>query len=297
MKSEILSKKAWNYNVLILGKGYIGQNVAHSLGVYNTHLKSSDDLNYHDIKVLSRFLLNNDIDLVINCSGFTGRPNVDEGEIKKELCWKLNVESPLCINRLCNGLGVRYVHISSGCIYDTYDKIYTEESNPNFGLFNVSSFYSKSKHAFETLSRCFDNKIIRIRMPITPYETQRNYLTKIKNYDNIIDKLNSKTYIPDLCNFIHNLLKHNTIGFWNGQDIYNVVNPNPLDTRTIISKMKEFGYDNPNWKFVDLKDLDIKAPRSNCVLDNTKSNIIYQMRDELEIINEALTNITHARQV
>ena len=26
--------------------------------------------------------------VIINCSGFTGRPNVDEGESKKEECWK-----------------------------------------------------------------------------------------------------------------------------------------------------------------------------------------------------------------
>lgn len=281
------SLKKWNKNVLILGSGYVGGYLSNKLP-YNIFLESSKTLNYHDQKDLYKYLLNNNIHVVINCSGFTGRPNVDEGELKKEECWRLNVLSPLKVNKTCNLLNVNYIHISSGCIYTGYDKEFIEEDAPNFGLYDQSSFYSKSKHAFEIHSRELNNKIIRIRMPITPDKSSRNFLTKILNYDNLISFVNSKTYIPDLCNFIQNLIDKEC-SYWKGQDIYNVVNSNPLSTEEITKIMTKHGFKNPNWKFVDVSSLNILAPRSNCVLNGEKANKIYQMRDEIDILEETLS--------
>lgn len=278
----------WN-KILILGNGYIGRFLHEKLP--ESVLVGSSDLNYHDKITLGKYLLNNGVGVVINCSGFTGRPNVDEAETRKEECWWLNVTSPLRINQLCNTLGIKYIHISSGCIYDGYEKEYDESDKPNFGLFDHSSFYSKTKHAFELMSNHLDNKIVRIRMPITPDKNPRNYLTKIKNYDNIINLKNSKTYIPDLCEFIVKLLDINTMNFWRGQDIYNVVNPNPLMTSQIASQMVKNGYHNPNWNFVKIEDLNMVAPRSNCVLNPSKAMRIHFMRDELDIVKEAINRI------
>ena len=118
MISKNLSKKIWGKeNILILGNGYIGKSLyTHLRDIHNLMIISSDVVDYHDNKDLSKFILNNDISIIINCSGFTGRPNVDEAELKKDECWRLNVVSPLSINTLCNKLGVKYIHISSGCI-------------------------------------------------------------------------------------------------------------------------------------------------------------------------------------
>jgi UDP-glucose 4,6-dehydratase len=288
MTSEPLSKKTAN-NVLILGRGYIGNHLAQ-------HLKQSEDkiyqlgseeFNYHNTSKLTKFILNNKIETVVNCSGFTGRPNVDEAESKKPKCWFLNVMSPLNINRACNILDVDYIHISSGCIYTGYEKEYTEKDDPNFGLFDESSFYSKSKHAFELMSVGLRNKIVRIRMPICNDLTNpRNYLKKIMEYPNLIDYVNSKTYIPELCGFIKALIEENP--YHNGQDIYNVVNSGALTTNKIILQLNWHNEGNwnkldPNW--VGIEDLKIIAPRSNCVLDNSKAKKIYPLSSELEILN------------
>lgn len=260
-----------------------------------SQLIGSGDLDYHNIQVLGRYILNNAISTVINCSGFTGRPNVDEGEIKKEECWRLNVVSPLRINELCNALGIKYIHISSGCIYSGYEKEFVEEDKPNFGLFDYSSFYSKSKHAFELMSAHLNNKILRIRMPISPDTSSRNFLIKIKNYDNLISEKNSKTYIPDLCKFIENLLEVKTASFWSGkQDVYNVVNPNPLTTKEMVARMVKKKYFNERWTFVDISKLNIVAPRSNCVLNGDKASKIYQLRNEIDILEESLNKIVCA---
>lgn len=287
MISKNSSKKKWNEKILILGGGYIGNNLHEFFKNYYTcNLVRRSDLDYHDIRILNQFILNNNIGLVINAAGFTGRPNVDEGELKKSECWNLNVTLPLNINKICNSIGVKYFHISSGCIYDGYSKHFTELDEPNFGLFDGSSFYSKSKHAFELISKDMSNKIIRIRMPITPDDNPRNYLNKILKYENLIEFKNSKTYIPDLCIFVDNLIQYDNLNPIFGQDIYNVVNPDALWTSDLCKLMGSCGVRNTKWSFVDISQLDIKAPRSNCVLSSEKANNVYKMRTESEIIKE-----------
>jgi dTDP-4-dehydrorhamnose reductase len=293
MTSENLSKNPLRGDILILGGGYIGTHLKNHLGKYFNviTLKSGGKEDYHNTRFLRRLLSYGNVRYVINCSGFTGRPNVDEGESRKEECWELNVLSPLRINQLCNDLGIRYLHISSGCIYNGYKKIFKEYDSPNFGLFDHSSFYSKSKHAFELGSKHLDNKILRIRMPICNDLTNpRNYLNKIMNYLNLVNYNNSKTYIPDLCSFIEELIRKtdNVKGSWVGQDIFNVVNPRSYNTKEVIEHlniMNEGNWSklNPNW--VEIEDLDITAPRSNCILDNEKADEIFELHSEYEVMN------------
>ena len=138
--------------VIILGNGYVGSNLYDRLQFqegYNVNIERRKLLNYNDIKKLEQYIDKEKPDYIVNCSGFTGRPNVDEGELKKELCFELNTFAPLRISNLCKLKDINYIHISSGCIYSGYGKQYTEEDEPNFGLFDEdSSTYSKSKHAF-----------------------------------------------------------------------------------------------------------------------------------------------------
>lgn len=289
MISEISSKSLLTDNILILGKGYIGTNLnIHLKTKYNVLIKSREELDYLDENTLTKFLTTNNIKYLINCFGFTGRPNVDEGEVKKKLCWELNTFNPLGIVNICNRSGVRYIHISSGCIYDGYDKSFTENDSPNFGLFDNSSTYSKTKHAFEILSKNLDLKILRLRMPMCNDLTNpRNYLKKIMDYPNLIDMLNSKTYIPDLCGFVESLIQSDVS--WEGQDIYNIVNQNPLPISKIIESLIDSN--EGNWSdilpktWVKLSDLKITAPRSNCSLDNTKASKFYSFNTEEQVLN------------
>jgi dTDP-4-dehydrorhamnose reductase len=290
MKYENLSKSNLSEDILILGQGYIGTFLHQQLlqrGHHNVFIVGSNKLNYHNPSVLRTFLLNNGLGIVINCSGFTGRPNVDEGELKKEECWRLNVLSPISVARTCNDLHVKYFHIGSGCIYDGYDKEFTEEDAPNFGLFDHSSFYSKSKHAFELHTRDLNVKVIRIRMPIcNDLGNPRNYLHKILNYKKLINCINSKTYLPDLAGFLSSYIENNT-EWWTRQDIYNVVNPDPLSTKDVLEIV------NPSWldsgvEWVNIKELSLAAPRSNCVLDSSKACRWYPLQTESEILQEVV---------
>jgi dTDP-4-dehydrorhamnose reductase len=279
-------------NVLIIGAGYVGTKLFSyaKKDTANYFLYSRKELDYGDRSILGKFLLNNGITHVINCSGFTGRPNVDEGELKKKECWDLNVVIPLNISNTCNQLSIKYIHISSGCIYSGYEKVWTEQDEPNFGLFDHSSTYSKSKHAFETLNDY--GCIIRVRMPFCDDYNPRSYLTKIHKYDQLINFKNSKTYVPDLCMFIEYLIDNkvdlsivNTINF---------VNPGALDTMQVVDLMTTYNIVNPKWAYVDPKLLNMAAPRSNCVLSINKLKCLFpdfHIQTEKQALDNALVNI------
>lgn len=293
MTFKNLSKKNTKQtNVLILGAGYVGTELYTYSNKENINyfLKSRKNLDYENVSTLHKFILNNGITHVINCAGFTGRPNVDEGEQKKKLCWELNVKLPLKISNVCKTLGIEYVHISSGCIYSGYEKEFTETDDPNFGLFDTSSFYSKTKHAFETLNEY--GCTIRVRMPFSDDLHERSYLTKILKYDNLVNYKNSKTYIPDLCNFIEYIVENNIST--NSIGVINFVNPEAQDTKFVTEIMKVFNLENKNWKFVDIKDINIIAPRSNCVLSIDKLRTMFpnfDIQTETSAMDMALINI------
>mgnify|MGYP003640655885 CR=1 FL=1 len=232
-------------NVLILGKGYVGNHLEKYLSEQwlpdnNIFFKSKKDLDYTNPEVLYNFCLSEDIDTVVNTSGYTGAPNVDGCEDNKDDCFYYNVNVPVVIEGICKSLDINFIHIGSGCIYGEYDKEYTEDDTPNFGVFEKhSSFYSKTKHISELILDTNFTNIIRIRMPIESKLTKKNLLTKLINYPNLIDFVNSKTDMVVLCE--------------------------------VTDILKEYGIKNDDWKFVPYDELKIKCNRSNCVLSNQKA--------------------------
>ncbi len=277
--------------VLICGNGYVGGYVFAQLSK-NTSLEvtleSKATLDYTDEYYLRDYLEEQRFDYLINAQGYTGRPNVDAAERDKEACWKYNVQVPVMFNTVCRELHVQPIHITSGCIFTGYDKAWSEADEPNFGVFNsAASFYSTSKHAFESVS---DNGItIRIRMPFCDNLNERSYLTKIHKYDNLISAVNSKTYIPELVDFIEQIIEDER----KGHDIVHFTNPEPLETAGVVELMKEHGLENEDWSWVDLKDLNLAAGRSNCILDTTKLKEEYgfTMLTESEALRKALKAI------
>jgi dTDP-4-dehydrorhamnose reductase len=271
--------------VIILGNGYMANEIKQYIP--EARIISSSAYNYHCPKVLQNLLYVGQYTHVINCSGFTGRPNVDEAEHKVDECMYLNVVSPKMVADVCDEVGVTLIHLSSGCIYSGYGRVYTEEDKPDFGIYDQSSTYSKSKHMFELVTRRNKLFILRLRMPFSKVGDERSYLTKIHKYDNLIDYKNSKSSTEDVSLFIKTLIDKEMIP--NGQDIYNVVNGDPLYTSSVVDIMQECGYNNPNWKFVPLSDLDIVAPRSNCQLNNIKALTVYPLRSEKDALLDLLS--------
>lgn len=262
-------------NILILGKGYVGSALNTCLKrCYNIYFASKKDLDYTNRCDLMNFIKSNSITAVINTCGYTGRPNVDACESDKENTWYYNVNVPVNIQKVCKDAMIPMVHISSGCIYDGYDKAYTETDEPNFGLLSAdSSWYSKTKHACEMMLSDRPVYIFRIRMPFCSTWSERNIITKLLKYDKIIDQKNSVTNLEDLCGFIlYFLIDILDNNIQRPYGIYNVVNPEPLMTSDIVNTLSKYGLTNPNWSQISLEQLytQTAAKRSNCVLSDEK---------------------------
>jgi dTDP-4-dehydrorhamnose reductase len=258
--------------ILILGKGYIGNYLAKANKDHNVTHISKADLNYEDPDVFIKFLHKETdypkayFDWIINCSGYTGKPNVEGCETDKENCYHYNVTVPLYITKVANRFRIPIIHIGSGCIYSGYAKPYTEDDLPDFGVDNHhSSFYSKTKDAFEKLSEHLERYIFRIRIPFNGIVEPKNYLWKLLNYNNLISQQNSITNVDDLVDFVYKFIEKNRpLG------VYNVTNNGSIEAKEVVDILKQHGLENPNWNFVSIPDAKFKVGRSNCILNTSK---------------------------
>lgn len=269
--------------ILILGKGYIGNYISSAETKHELVHIGKSDLDYSNPEIFIPYLKGSKFDWIINSSGYTGKPNVDSCEDDKENCYHYNVTVPLYLTRMANDLGIPIIHIGSGCIYSGYNKKYTENDLSDFGAdsFN-SSFYSKTKDAFEKLSSTMDRYIFRIRIPFNGVPEPKNYLYKLLHYDNLINKQNSVTNVNDLVNFTFKFIeKKPTLG------IYNVTNTGSIDARTIVSIMRDNFLENAKWKFIEIEDADFRVARSNCILSTDK---IKKLGLELPEVNVSIIN-------
>lgn len=277
--------------IAIFGSGFVGNHLFNYLKSKNANvtLVSSNQLHYHDKGIFSKFLLDYKPNFVINCVGYTGHPNVDGCEDNKEIATFLNIMLPTMMSTVCESKGIKIIHVSSGCIFTGYEKVFDETDAPNFGLLNSeSSFYSKTKHCFELATSCLENNtILRIRMPFTPTLENKNYLYKIFKYDNIISMRNSLTYIDDLIKFIVHLVYHNY-----SSGIFNVVNRAPVSAEEIVEIYKKNNIENKNWKIIPINELQTKANRSNCILTPDKAESLgYTFSDVYESMEKCIRDI------
>lgn len=260
-------------NVIILGDGFVGSQLSEYFEKKNIQhcIYSKARFDYTQKDDFKSFLTNikDDIKCIVNCSGYTGSPNVDACETNKQTCWNLNVQYPLNIANICSNMNVPYIHVGSGCIYSGYDKVYTEEDEPDFGLYsNESSFYSKCKDAFEKLIKGLNNcYVFRIRIPFTDTLSSKNYFMKLLKYNTLINELNSVTSIKDFNVFVEKFIdKIDEMRY----GVYNVVNTQPVKAEEIIKLFKDNGIENKLWSFIETKNLNTVAKRSNCVLSTDK---------------------------
>jgi dTDP-4-dehydrorhamnose reductase len=252
--------------ILILGKGYVGSYLAKKETTHDiTHLSKSD-LDYSNYSKFDEYIKTQTPDWIINCSGYTGKPNVESCENDKENCYHYNIKVPMILTDIANNNNVPIIHIGSGCIYDGYEKEYRENDKPNFGEEeSESSFYSKTKSSFERLSKTMNRYIFRIRIPFNGTPESKNYIFKLLQYDNLINMRNSLTNVDELVDFTYSFIEKKP-----EYGIYNVVNEGHITASEVVSIMKDNGLENPNWKFISLQDANFKVNRSNCILNTDK---------------------------
>lgn len=288
--------------LLLGGSGYVGEafRVAIETRGHALLSPSRKQLDYYDFAALTAFLREQRPDFLVNCAGFTGRPNVDACESAKADTLLGTGFLPLTLAHACEVTQTPWGHVSSGCIFSgaklvTSDGVrvvknlrseegralldagaeiqgFTEADTPNFSFRDPPcSFYSGSKAlGEEVLAGAPLVYVWRLRIPFDQYDGPRNYLTKLFSYPKVYDNVNSLSHRGHFARACLDLWQ-------NGAPFgtYNMTNPGFVSSREVVELIKKHLFPERAFDFWQ-DDAEFYAkgaltPRSNCVLDSTKA--------------------------
>jgi dTDP-4-dehydrorhamnose reductase len=289
--------------LLLGGTGYVGEAFQRELeargAVYRNVRRSEAD--YGRFEVLLGLLRSLRPEFVVNCAGFTGKPNVDACELAKADTLVGNTLLPQTIAHACLAAGVPWGHVSSGCIYSgakilnpdgtlrvekdmTRPELrrlaesdpgsirgFTESDAPNFSFRDgPCSFYSGTKALGEEALEGVGNAYVwRLRIPFDEIDGPRNYLSKVQRYAKVYDNLNSISHRRDFAKACLDL--------WSLRasfGTYNVTNPGWVSTRQVVERLESVLRPSRRFEFWESDEefykVAAKTPRSNCVMDSSK---------------------------
>ncbi len=258
---------------------------------------------------------------VINCAGYTGKPNVDACELDKAGTLAGNTLLPQTIAHACAAAGIPWGHVSSGCIYSgakiashgairvekdlTRPELhalaeekspalqgFTETDPPNFSFRDPPcSFYSGSKAlGEEAIAGIGQSYVWRLRIPFDEFDNLRNYLSKVQRYAKVYDNVNSISHRADFVKACLDLWERRA-----PFGTYNVTNPGYVTTRHVVELIarrlqlaRKFEFWANDEEFYRQA---AKTPRSNCVLDGAKLLAAgVKIRPVEDALEDALTN-------
>ncbi|MEY4940957.1 MAG: dTDP-4-dehydrorhamnose reductase [Verrucomicrobiota bacterium] len=284
---------------LLGGSGYVGQAYQALLtrkGLPFRVLRRGE-VDYSNRDVLQAALERERPVFLINAAGYTGKPNVDACELHKHECLFGNAVLPGIVAAACQGAGIPWGHVSSGCIFTgarADGTGFTEHDAPNFTFrTNNCSFYSGSKALGEEVLAGQPNVYLwRLRIPFNQVDNPRNYLTKLIRYSRLLEATNSISQLEEFCAA--------TFACWEKRvpfGIYNVTNPGQVTTREVVDLIRASGVSRKDFSFFEDEDefmkLAAKTPRSNCVMNSGKlASVGIQMTEVHEAVARDLKHWT-----
>jgi dTDP-4-dehydrorhamnose reductase len=257
--------------------GFIGKSIQKELGARNIPMVKlyRTEIDIYNFNSLLEFLKRGCVTHLINCAGFTGKPNVDACETAKYECLQGNAVLPGIIREVCEDLKISWGHVSSGCIYSGRrpdGKGWTEEDEPNFSFRSPPcSFYSGTKALGEEVLEGAENCFVwRLRIPFNHEASPRNYLQKLLNYENLLEAENSVSHLEEFCQKCIECFDKDV-----EPGVYNMTNPGSITTSQVTEWMIEEGLTDKKFNFFkseeEFMEKVAKTPRSNCVLDISKA--------------------------
>ncbi len=264
---------------LILGKGFIGTRIQEEL---QCDIDEELISRYEDAEKLVKKY---NPETLINCIGFTGAKNVDGCEEKKHETLLANVFVPIMLAEVALRNNIKFVHISSGCIYHydfDQDEPIAENKPPDF----FDLFYSRSKMYSEgtlhMLAEKYRMLALRLRIPLDDRPHPRNLLTKLISFGRVIDIPNSISYVPDFIEMLKYLIEKDSFG------IYNAVNKGGLRYPDLLDVYKKY---NPEFNYSVMKAEDLGLVRTNLVLSVGKlEESGFKVRDIHDVLDECVKN-------
>ena len=249
--------------------------------------------------------------VLINCIGKTGRPNIDSLEKQQSSTAQANISIPLLLADLCEKFDTHLIHIGSGCIYfGESPNGYWYPPLPGPDDFSTDSnvidkckwldtgwketnFANPQYSCDLALSQMNHVSTLRIRMPVSDKNVPRNLINKLRGYPQIIDIPNSMTFMDDLARCVDWFAYHRPAG------IFHVVNPEPITAVQIMNEYKRYVPEH-QFEIINEQQLDqlTLAKRSNCVLNTDKlQKAGFQMTNSEEALIKTMYNYMEKQNV
>lgn len=263
------------------GKGWIGSQFitylkTKKVEIIETNARADNELLIKDL------ILTHSPTHIISFIGRThgeGYNTIDylEGKLYENI--RDNFYAPLVLSTLAEKNNIHFTYLGTGCIFNEINppsRFYLEQDNANF----FGSSYSIVKGFMDKYMKLNSKTLnLRIRMPISSQNHQRNFITKIVKYDKICSIPNSMTVLPTIYPIIYDMMLNKTTG------TFNLTNPNYITHNEILEMYKEIVDDKFEWKNFSIEEQDeiLKSKRSNNCLNTSKIQTLYPDFPDIKI--------------
>lgn len=244
---------------LILGSGKVARIIKDD----NTQLVTHSMCDIVDLARVKSTLSSFSPDVVINCAAKT---NLELCQKNKNTAYRVNTLGAINVLEACAEKNIKFIHISSGCLFDGNKHVMTENSSTT-----PSVWYTRTKDWADEYIKNYGYEnylILRPRQLISAVPHPTNMLTKFSKFKRIeaIDEDNSVTCIEDFAKMIDHLIDTDQTG------IFNCVNEDTLTPYEIAIRISQTISPELQVEKTSYKNLLKKLPnrRVNTILSNHK---------------------------
>jgi dTDP-4-dehydrorhamnose reductase len=192
--------------IIVLGRGFLG--LAFEKKGYKV-LSKSDFFIDHNINELYENYFINKADVIINCIGKSDTRWCEKRENFSETLWS-NGLLPGILSDFCRERNKKFVHISTGCLYDDKTKLNTED-----GFIAAHCNYTATKWIGEKKCNPDRDLIIRPRLYFGDFAHKNNLILKMMKFSKFLDEKNSFTSVHVIVDAIEKLIRENQYGIFN----------------------------------------------------------------------------------
>jgi len=248
--------------IVVLGRGFLGKAFEKA----GFEVRGKEFVIEENIAELINY------DVIINC---IAKSNTRWCEKNFEPALYSNAIIPKALSSFCKETNKKFVHISTGCLYDGEEDLHDEQS-----FIAAHCNYTVTKWAGEKFCSELD-LILRPRLLFADYEDKNNLLCKLSNFNKYVVEENSYTSVDIIVEATKALLTANKYG------IYNVCCDGHASVALLAKWLGLKGEPMSGKELIDSQKLYLV----NCVMDISKLKSVYHpplLRDEVERCWESL---------
>ena len=259
--------------------------------------KDLPELDICNFKALQSFILDNNINAVINCAAYTA---VDKAEEETIIAKKVNYEGVLNIVNALQAVNGKLIHISTDYIFDGNHFLPYKESDPVSPI----GVYGETKRAGElaVINSDLDSIVIRTSWLYSAYgnnfvKTMLRLGNEKENLGVIFDQVGTPTYARDLAKTCLDILcGDSSVNISKNGDLYHFSNEGVTSWYDFAISIMELGGANCKVKPIQTKDYPTLAKRPQySVLNKSKIKTDFKIeipywRDSLKDCIEKIIN-------